>query len=419
MFSSQNPSGVSSRKVIGAIALFVLGVLIGRITILHSLGWGDNVSNIRQVTGLYSVAPKDTVDFRQFWEVWDSIKARYVDQPVSDTQLFYGAIEGLVGSLDDPHSVYFPPKEAEDFARDLSGEFEGIGAEIGVKEKILTVIAPLPKSPAEQAGLRAGDMILLIDKEETVGLTLEQAVAKIRGPEGTSVTLTIFREGAKGPTELTIRRSKITVPTVITKDLGEGLWYMRVSYFNQETAGDTDKAIRELLRHSPKGLVLDLRSNPGGFLDSSVDLASEWISDGVIVRERNAAGEEKTHDTTGRHRLVGMKTIILVDRGTASGAEIVAGALQDYGAAILVGEKTYGKGSVQDFEILPDRSALKLTIAKWLTPKKREIDHEGIVPDIVIENMYGDETVTTPTSTPSGEPIDLGLDKAKELLKRP
>lgn len=389
---------------------FAAGIFVGKVWQVKGLVSNDEGRvEIVKVLDLYSKTRSPEVKFGQFWDVWDKIKDKYVEQPVKDTDLFYGAIEGLVGGLNDPYSVYFPPTEAQEFVKDLEGEFEGIGAEIGMKDNQLTVIAPLRGSPAEKAGLKPGDQIYKINGEEAFGLKVDEAVQKIRGPKGTPVKLTIGREGEDKVIELTIIRDVISVPTAIWEKKDNQIAYLRVSYFNGETFGQFDKAVKEMIAYDPKGIVLDLRSNPGGYLETAVAVASEWIEKGDIVKEKFNSGEENKYPTIGKHRLAGIKTIVLVDENSASGSEIVAGALQDYNAATLLGNKTYGKGSVQDFEVLSDGSALKLTIAKWFTPKDRQIEKLGVTPDTLMEEMFVKQT--------DGTYKDVGLEKALELLK--
>lgn len=416
--NSRPDENVSSRRFsrVGlAVIFFVLGALAGFTANLRGALLASPNVEITKVLDLYSQTRSPEVSFNQFWEVWDKIKSKYVTQPVGDTKLFYGAIAGLVQSLGDPYSVYFPPQKATEFAADLAGEFEGIGAEIGIRREQLIIISPLSGSPAEAAGLRALDKILKINELDTYGMALDEAVSKIRGKRGTQVKLTIFREGEKENREVTITRQKINVPTVLWEKKEAGVAYLRVGYFNETTGKEFDRVVREMVAYKPKGIVLDLRSNPGGYLDRSITVASEWIADGVIVRERFVDNDVREYRSSGAHRFAGIKTVVLVDEGTASGAEIVAGALQDSGVAKVVGKKTYGKGSVQDFEPLADGSALKLTIAKWLTPKNREIDGKGIEPDVVLQEIF--EKKPGETGDEKEDYIDRGLEKAMELLK--
>ncbi|OGH60069.1 MAG: hypothetical protein A2725_00260 [Candidatus Magasanikbacteria bacterium RIFCSPHIGHO2_01_FULL_33_34] len=403
------------------IVAFFGGVVVGSTSIVKNEIFNDGGEvNISKIINLYSKTRSEEVSFDQYWEVWNKIKKGYVDQPVDDVDLFYGSIVGMVASLDDPHSVYFPPKEAKEFSKDLAGEFEGIGAEIGIRDNQLTIIAPLPGSPAENAGLKPRDKVLAIDGEDTSSMKLDFAVSKIRGPRNSEVTLTITHNGYETVEDVVIKRDKINVPTIESKIVEDtNIAYLRISYFNQDTWFDFDKAVRELLKESPKGFVLDLRSNPGGFLETSIDVASEWIKQGIIVSEKNGKDIVLEHKSRGSHRLAGLPTVVLVDEGTASGSEIVAGALQDYGVAKIVGMQTYGKGSVQDFEVLFDGSGLKLTIAKWFTPKDRAIDGQGIEPDIILEEMFS--PIYSEVENADGEfdivdVDDIGLKKALDIL---
>ena len=403
--------------VVVILGSFALGFYSGNYRATRQPHRAPESLNSKIITNLYSSSRAASVDFNQFWNIWDKVKEKYVDQPVPDNKLFYGALGGIVQGLGDPYSVFFPPKEADQFSKDLSGEFDGIGAEIGLKNNQLVVVAPLPESPAERAGLKPGDAIFAIDGKDTAGITLEEAVSKIRGPGGTTVTLKVSHVRVTRILDVKIVRAKIMIPSVIWKMRDNKIAYLRITYFNQDTSRAFDKAVNEIAAKSPKALILDMRSNPGGYLDSAIHVASEWVKEGVIVRERFSHGNANDHATEGAHRFVGIPTVVLVDGGTASGSEIVAGALQDYGVATIVGAKTFGKGSVQDFESLPDGSAIKITIAKWFTPKDRAIDHTGITPDVVLpepKETNGDGTASTTTEK---EPIDRGIEKALEILK--
>lgn len=345
------------------------------------------------------------VDFNQFWEVWNLVRTQYVRQPVSEVKLFHGAISGMVGALGDPYSVYLEPVTAEKFSKELSGTFDGIGAEIGIKNERVTIISPLPDSPAERAGLRPGDVVLAIDGADTAGMTIDAAVSKIRGPKGTKVKLTIGRKEQKQPLEIEIVREAIVVKSVRT-EFKDNIAVIKVSQFGEDTVRNFDRAVREVLNKDAKAVILDLRGNPGGFLDAAVKLAGEWIKDDVILLEKMADGGQRKYHSDGRGRFIGMPTVVLINEGSASGSEIVAGALQDYGTSKLVGKKTFGKGSVQDYQQFRDGSALKLTIAEWLTPKGRFINKVGIMPDVEIDLTEEDYNANR----------DPQLDKALEIL---
>ncbi|MBT3419196.1 MAG: S41 family peptidase [Candidatus Magasanikbacteria bacterium] len=402
--------------ILGILIVFGLGFFIGvGSSIKSSILEGDDV-RIERVVDLYSKTRSSEVSFDQFWDVWKKITSNHVIQPADEVAMFYGAIEGMVNSLDDPYSVYFPPVEFKDFFSDLSGEFTGIGAEIGFNEEQLIVVAPLEGFPAEQAGLRSRDSIISIDGESTFGITIEQAVEHIRGTRGTTVILTIVRDGGT-PYDVEIVRDKINIPTVDWEGKGNGIIYLRLSYFNEETSRDFSKIVKEIVAENPRGIVFDLRSNPGGFLNASIDVASEWIDDGDILYETYSDGNTDTHSTHGAHRFSSIPTVVLVDGGTASGAEIVAGALQDHEKATIVGVKTFGKGTVQDVQPLSDGSALKLTIAEWFTPNGQKINGNGIVPDDIIEGDMFVRNEEIENELDEQAFRDIGLERALTLLE--
>lgn len=358
------------------------------------------------------------VDFDTFWEIWNYIQKNYITQPVEETRLFYGALAGMVASLNDPYSIYFNPQTALEFQQDLAGNFEGIGAEIGIKKDQLTIISPLPNTPAERAGLKAGDIIVAIDHIDTRGMSLDMAVSLIRGKKGTEVVLTILRNGAETTQDISVVRDEITVESVrweikeVTNDLAQNekplhLAYIKIIQFSDDTIPLFNKAVKEIIKQDIDGIILDLRGNPGGYLEAAIDIASQWIEDGSVVKEEFSNGKsDQYYEARGRALLKDFKTVVLINNGSASGSEIVAGALQDYGLAVIVGERSFGKGSVQELESFSDGSAVKLTVANWLTPKGRRIEDEGIKPDI--EVALTDEDYDNDR--------DPQLDKAVELF---
>ena len=405
---------------ISFLALFCLfsGIFIGRVWQVRGLLTDESGEvKITKVLDLYSQSRSSEVEFDQFWDLWNKVKGRYVNQPVDEVSLFYGAMEGLVNGLGDPYSIFFAPEEARQFARDLSGDaFDGIGAEIGIRDNQLTIIAPLKGSPAEKSGLRSGDKIYAIDEVETYDMNLDEAVSNLRGKKDTKVKLTISHDGLEGIEDVMVVRDTISIPTVDWEMKDDNIVYLRVSYFNDDTWGDFDKAVGEILLETPKGIILDLRSNPGGYFDTSVAVVSEWISSGVVVKEKFSEIDEREYRSAGKHRFADLPTVVLIDEGTASGSEIVAGALQDYELATLVGNTSYGKGSVQEFEVLPDGSALKLTVARWFTPYDRQIDKEGIVPDVKLDKMFIDIVIDEEAGKIDFR--DLGVEKALEILSK-
>lgn len=390
--------------------IFVLGSFLGGMVLGSEQGkteaekgfYGGKVQNAGSIPEYLS---KD-INFNLFWQVWNLAKKNYVHQPVQDTKLFYGALSGVVSSLGDPYSVFFDPETAQKFKQDLEGTFSGIGAELGIKGNQLTIIAPLPGTPAEKAGLKAGDKILAIDGKDTTDMALDYAVSIIRGEKGTDVTLTVWREGWEKSRDFKITRDQIEVASV-KWEMKKDIAYIEITNFNEDTSAKFNQAVTELIAQNPKGFILDLRNNPGGFLDTAVEVAGEWIDGNVVVIEQTDDGQKNELRSSGLARLENLKTVVLINQGSASASEIVAGALQDYGKATLVGETTFGKGSVQNLETLPDGSAVKITVALWLTPKGRQIDKAGIAPDTEVPLTEEDYNANR----------DPQLDKAIELLK--
>lgn len=348
------------------------------------------------------------VDFGLYWDLWDALKERYVDKDeISDQEMFYGSLRGLARSLGDPYTMFLDPKDSEKFNESLTGIFEGIGAEVGMRDDVLTIIAPLDGMPAQKAGLLAGDKVFSVDGESTLNMTIDEAVNKIRGERGTKVVLTIFRDGLDATMDIEVERGIIQVKSVTTEFKDDGIFVMKISNFNDETLGEFNEAVRDILVKDPKGLIVDLRNNPGGYLRTAIEVASEWIDDDVVVIEKISNGEETKHQSLGTARLRKYPTVVLVNIGSASASEIVAGALKDYELATIIGGKTFGKGSVQALESFRDGSYAKITVAKWLTPKGNSINDEGITPDEEIEYTIEDFK----------EDRDPQMDRAVEILK--
>jgi carboxyl-terminal processing protease len=408
-----------------------LGVYIAIIAVLASfaggVALGERQEKTAPVPGIGTVTNKNApepkyvskdVDMSQFWKVWDTIHNEYLRAPVADPKLFYGSIKGMVAALGDPYSVYFDPDEASQFSSQLEGTFDGIGAEMGFKDSQMIVVAPLPNTPATKAGLKAGDAVLKINGEDTTNMPLDIAVSKIRGQKGTTVTLNIYRDGIADPFDVTITRDKIVVDSVQSKMIDAtgkeitgagGIALITVSEFNQDTVQGFDAALSAMQLRDAKGIIIDLRGNPGGYLDAAVEVPRDWVGDEPVVIQRKSDGSEEVMKPTMKITPVSLPTVILVDKWTASAAEIVSGAMQDYGKATLVGETTFGKGVVQEYiDSFPDGSALKLTMAEWLTPKGRSIDKKGITPDIAV--------ALTDADIKAGK--DPQLDKAIEIVTK-
>lgn len=327
----------------------------------------------------------EDVDFDLFWNVWKRVKTGYITKNIEDKKLFYGSLAGMVAALEDPYSVFLEPDTAKKFDESLSGTFEGIGAEIGMKKNQLLIMSILPDTPAERASLRSGDAIVSIDKKDTAGMTIDYAVSIIRGKGGTPVVLKIYRADEGKPRDVTIIRDKIVVRSVTWKILPDShIGYIKLAHFNQDTESGFKDAVQNLMAQRVSGIILDMRNNPGGFLDTAIQVSGYWVDGQTVVIEKYDEQNKDEYKSRTRASLRNMPTVVLVNEGSASAAEIVAGALQDYKKAVLVGVKTFGKGSVQDLQRLKDGSALKLTIAKWLTPNGRSINEEGITPDIEV-----------------------------------
>ncbi len=369
----------------------------------------------RQKTPIEGVVQTDTdaknlrgADFSIFWDVWATIQQKYVGRNDLDYQkMVYGAVQGLVNSLGDQYSVFFPPQENKEFEEEVSGQFQGIGIEIGMKNGVLTVISPLEGTPAKQAGLLPGDMILEINASSTQDMTLDEAIKNIRGPKGTLVTLGILRKGWNASKDFSVKRDTISVPSVKYETAGNDVAVIRLYNFFAPAATEFKKAALQALLSGRRRIVLDVRGNPGGYFDSAVEIASWFVPSGTtVVKEDDGNGPFICDMCTARGLglLANDKVVMLVDGGSASASEILAGALRDSKGVQLIGEQTFGKGSVQDVYPVDANASLKITIAKWLTPNGYNIGSVGLKPDI--------EVKSNASSTD-----DLQLQKALEVVR--
>jgi carboxyl-terminal processing protease len=407
----------TSRKLFHRYLFFFLAVFLIASSFWLGLWWGKSHTNSQNeifkisetnVENKLPVAEKD-LDFSLFWKTWDLLKEKHVDKGNLDAQkLIYGAIKGMLQATGDPYTNFFDPQESKSFSEDLEGSFEGIGAELGIKDKILTVITPLDESPAQKAGLRAGDKIMKIGDQSTLDMNIYGAVDLIRGKKGTEVKLTIFREGETDTMEISIIRQTIEVKSVKMEIVEGNIANLRINKFGDKTSQEFDAAMNQIIEKEAKGIILDLRNNPGGFLESSVKIASRLMSRGkAVVIEEDSNGNRNTLYTSGGDKLSGLPLVVLVNEGSASASEILAGALRDDLQIPLIGTKTFGKGSVQELVNLSGGSSVKITVAKWMTPNGDYIMEKGITPDTEVKLTKDDYDNNR----------DPQLDKAKEVLK--
>lgn len=359
------------------------------------------------------------VDFNSFWKVWRLINERYVPVGATTTSLtvgadekVWGAIEGLVDSLGDPYTVFMPPQENKMFEEEVSGKFGGVGMEVGVRDQSLTIVTPLPNTPAAEAGLKTGDRIMAIDGTNTAKMSVNEAVALIRGEIGSKVALTIMRQAEGDDREtfdVTLTRARIEVPTLDHRLLADNIYLIKLYNFSGTSDRQFRTALQSFVKAKTDKLILDLRGNPGGYLESAVSISSWFLPKGeVIVREERRDGEEeKLYKSSGGNLFNDkLKMAILVDGGSASASEIVAGALREHGIATLIGEQTFGKGSVQELIPITNETSLKVTVARWLTPQGLSISDGGLKPDIEVK-----------TATSSDPSVDVQLEAAAKFLK--
>lgn len=410
----------------GLVIFMGIGYFLGERGIVFRLGVPPQAPVVSVVNREVPLQHRD-VDFSLFWQVWEELERSYLKpDAIDEEKMVHGAISGMTAALGDPYTVFLPPLENQQTKENLSGSFYGIGIQIGYKDHQLTVIAPLKNMPAEKAGVMAGDMILrIIDKKEgvdrdTQGLPLPEAVSLIRGEQGTEVTLSLLREGMEEPFEKTIVRREIVIPSVElefvqrapteegTAESEAFVAHLQVFQFGERTKEEWESAVGKVLSRKSEivGVVLDLRNNPGGYLSGSVDLASEFLRGGVVVVQQGRLQSE-TFQAGKEGRLVGIPVIVLVNKGSASASEIVAGALRDRLGAKIVGEQTFGKGTVQEARDLSEGAGLHVTTSRWILPSGTEINDRGLKPDFEVEDVAQGE---------GEEPVDEQLEKAMEVL---
>jgi carboxyl-terminal processing protease len=358
----------------GVVVIFVAGLLSGRL--LEGQGLAQQAETYEEL--------------RPFTEVLNQVQRNYVEE-TKTRDVVYGAIRGLLNTL-DPHSSFMPPDVYKEMQVDTKGEFGGLGIQIGMKDEQLTVIAPIEGTPADRAGIRAGDRIVKIGGESTKDLPLMDAVNQMRGPKGTKVTLTLEREGSAAPFDVTLTREIIKIQSVRSKVLDGGIGYVRLTQFQEQSGEDLAKALDGLREQKAQSLIVDLRNNPGGLLTAAVEVSEQFLPKGkAVVSIKGRQGKAEEYSADGADPILDWPLIVLVNEGSASASEIVAGAMQDWGRAVVVGTTTFGKGSVQTVIPLSDGSALRLTTAKYYTPKGRSIQNTGIAPTIVVRNVVKGE----------------------------
>lgn len=347
--------------------------------------------------------------FAPFWEAWDIVHEQYIDQPIDEQEMMRGALSGMMKSLGDPHSSYMDPDQFRQANIPMEGNYEGIGAWVDPTGVYLEIISPMPNSPAEEAGLKPGDIVLAIDGEDMTGIDGNLVIQKVMGPAGSEITLTVQREDRSEPFNVTLTRKEITVPSVDYRMIeGENLGYLQIITFGGDTRQELKDALKDLLQQDPNGLIIDLRNNGGGYLQTSIQVASQFIGEGIILYEDYGFDQGmKTYEANRGGLATDIPLVVLVNQGSASASEIVAGAIQDHERASLVGMTTFGKGSVQNWiELSDQQGAIRVTIARWLTPDKREIHQQGLTPDYEVELTEEDLE----------NELDPQLDKAIKVL---
>lgn len=408
-------------KTLQVFLLAALGVVLlagafsGGFIAGHVLPFRSDAGGFRSLQPVATVpaaantaTPADLQDlFKPFWEAWQLVHTQFVDQPVDDAALMQGAIRGMMGALGDPHSTYLDPQSFSDANSELQGSYEGIGATVDTGGAYLTIISTFPDSPAEKVGILSGDQVIALDHKDVTGMNAELVRRQVIGPAGTTVHLTIARAGETAPLEFDVTRAKISVASSTGKMLDNGIGYVQITTFGDNTTRELIATLRTLMAQKPRGLILDLRDNGGGYLQTAVEVVSQFQDSGVVLYEEYGDGTKKPYNATGGGLATKIPIVVLINEGTASASEITAGALQDYDRAKVVGVTSYGKGSVQNWvPISNNQGAVSITIARWLTPKNRQIDGKGLTPDVYVQR--------TPEDRKAGR--DPQLDAAVEVM---
>ncbi len=388
-------SRVNGVTLVIATLTFVLGFQLGQFKIAWQ--W----KNYKPSVNFANQTPpqdKSSIDFKLFWDTWDLLSKEYVDKKALDPQkMYYGAIQGMVAAVGDPYTVFLPPDSQKTTKEELGGSFEGVGIQLGFnKEKRLVVIAPLIGTPAEKSGIKSGDLILKINDKDTTSISLPEAVNLIRGPKGTKIDLNIYHEGDDKPSIVSLQRDTIVVKSVDLREKqtpkGKKVALIKLSRFGERTFDEWSEAVSNTLASGVNAVVLDLRNNPGGFLDGAVFIGSEFIDSGDIVLQEDSQGFRKGYKVSRNGKLTKIPVVVLINKGSASASEIVAGAIQDSKRGKLIGEQSFGKGTIQESQELSGGTGLHITTAKWLTPKGNWIHNTGLTPDIKVEMDNSDAT---------------------------
>ena len=372
-----------------SIAIALVAALVAVVAFLGGFGYSAAQNGQTPLGTVRSVLPGNPADsappeFGVFWEAWTIIHKDFYGAVPDNKTLTYGAIRGALKLLNDPFTVFVEPRATQQQNEQLRGDFQGIGATVNQVNDQIVIVAPLPGSPAEKAGIKAGDVILKVGDKDIKGMSVDDVVALIRGPKGSTVQITLQRSGQDTPQVIAVVRDTIQLPSVIARMQENNIGYVRLTIFGEKSKDEVVNAVTDLKSKGAKAIIFDLRGNPGGYLQSAIDVASQFIKDGPVAYERGKDGKDQEFDSTGNGAWTDGPLVVLIDKGSASASEIVSGAIQDRKRAPLLGDTSFGKGSVQSVHELSDQSSIHVTIAEWLTPSKRQITGKGLTPDIAI-----------------------------------